>query len=327
MRLFSLILLALLFSSPAPAQTIAPQPVHWSVAPSFARDAEARRNISGAACAPTQPPLRSCLAVNDQKKYAQFFSVAGEKIVPGALIRLLGDNADSDPDTEGVAFHRGYFYVTGSHGVARKSAKEKTAPFTVFRFKVDEQSGKPAFEVSDKQISAQVQKSTALRAAIRAADPVGIYAERPLGQNGVNIEGLALEGDRIYFGFRGPSLDGRAFIISTAIDGLFGLKPLDPKTHALAVGANTGIRDLARADDGFLVLTGAVNDQSVTPAVYRWSPSSGSLKRLGDLAETPQGAKAETLLLLEQTPQHYRVLVMFDGPDNGAPMEYRLPRE
>ena len=324
-RLIAPTILALCLVPPAAgAQGIAPEGVHWSVAPAFARDADARRNISGAACAPTTPAFRSCLAVNDQKKYAQFFSIAENKIVPGALIRLLGDNADSDPDTEGVAFHRGYFYAVGSHGVARKSAKEKTAPFTVFRFKVDAQSGKPAF---DLLLASAVEKSTRLRAALRASESIGPHAEKPLGENGVNIEGLALDGDRIFFGLRGPVLEGRAFILSTAIEGLFGLKPLDARTHALSLGEDTGIRDLARADDGLLVLAGALNEQRITPSVFRWNPASGALKKLGDLAGTPPGAKAETLLLLEQTPQHYRVLVMYDGPDNGQPMEYRLPRE
>ncbi len=184
------------------------------------------------------------------------------------MIRLLGDNADSDPDTESAAYYDSYFYVAGSHGVARLSAKDKNAPFTVFRFKVDAQTGKPAFEVTDRQVASQIEKSTALRAAIRNAEFIGPYAEQPLGANGVNIEGIALEGDRIYFGFRGPSLEGRAFILSIAIDGMFGIKPLDPKVHALALGPTTGIRDLARVDGGFLVLTGPVNEQEITPAVY-----------------------------------------------------------
>ncbi len=317
----------LCLASDAFAQAIAPQPQHWSVAPAFAQGAEARENISGAACAATQPPLRSCFAVNDQKKYAQFFSIAGNTIVPGAVVRLLGDNADSDPDTEGAAFDRGYFYAVGSHGVARKSAKEKNAPFTVFRFKVDAQSGKPAFEVSERQASPRIERSTALRAAIRKAEGIGPFAEKPLGENGANIEGLAVDGERIYFGFRGPVVDGRAFILSTSVDGLFGAAPLDAKTHALSFGPNTGIRDLARVDDGILVLTGPVNNQNVTPAVYRWAPSSGALKKLGDLAGTPSGAKAETLLVLEQQPQRYRVLVMYDGRSNGQPTEHWLPRE
>lgn len=319
--------LAFCIAPPALAQAIAPQPQHWSVAPEFARDASARKNISAAACVPTTPPFRSCLAINDQKRYAQFFSISGNTIVPGAVLTVLGGDADGDPDAEAAAYHRGYFYFAGSHGRARKSGKLKNTPFTVFRFKVDPQNGKPAFEVSDRHVPPQIEKSTALRAALRNAEFVGPFAEKLLEENGANIEGMALDGDRIYFGLRGPVLEGRAFVVSTAIDGMFGIKPLEAKTHALALGAQAGIRDMAASEDGILVLSGPVNEQSVTPAVWRWKPSSGELKKLGDLAETPPGAKAETLLLLGQTPEQYRVLVMHDGPDNGAPMEYRLPRE
>jgi hypothetical protein len=325
-RLASLIAAMLLFPASVPAQTIAPQPVHWSVSPAFAKDAEARQNLSGAACAPTQPPFQSCLVVNDQKKYAQFFSIAGNTIVPGAVIRLLGDNADSDPDAEGVAYHEGYFYVVGSHGVGRVNAKLNSS-FLIFRFKVNAQTGKPAFEVSDSQVASAIQKSGALRPALRAVETIGPYAEKPLNANGVNIEGVALDGGRIYLGFRGPSLEGRAFIVSAATDGLFGIAPLEAKVHALALGPSVGIRDLAKVDGGILVLAGAVNDQEIVPAVFLWNAASGALKKLGELGGTPPGAKAETLLVLEQQPQRIRVLVLHDGPANGEPMEYWLPRE
>jgi hypothetical protein len=308
------------------AQTLAPQTAHWSVSPNFGKNAEARKNLSGAACAPTRPPFRSCLAINDQKRYAQFFSIAGNNIVPGALILLLNENSLTDPDTESVAFHDGYFYAAGSHGVGRMDGKDNSS-FVVFRFKVNTQTGMPGFEVTDREVALQIEKSTALRAAIRAAEYIGPYAEKALNANGVNIEGMALEGNRIYFGFRGPVLEGRAFILSAAIDGLFGVKPLDPKVHVLALGDSTGIRDLARVDGGLLVLAGAVNDQDITPAVFLWNAATGALKKLGELGGTPPGAKAETLLVLEQQPQRYRVLVMYDGPANGEPMEYWLPRE
>jgi hypothetical protein len=314
------------FGSACSAQTAASQSTHWSVAPAFAKDAEARANISGAACAPTQPPFQSCLAVNDQKKYAQFFSIAGNTIVPGAVIRLLGDNAATDPDAEGAAYHNGYFYVIGSHGVGRNNAKENSS-FAVFRFKVNAQTGKPAFEVTDSRVVSAIEKSGALRAAIRKAETVGPYAEKPLDANGVNIEGIAVDGGRLYFGFRGPSLEGRAFILSAAIEGLFSIKNLDAKVHTLALGPSTGIRDLARVDGGLLVLSGPVNDQEMAPAVFLWNAASGALKKLGDLSGTPPGAKAETILVLEQQPQRYRVLVMYDGPANGQPTEYWLPRE
>ena len=321
-----LVLAALLLPAPASAQTIAPQQVQWSVNPPFSKDSEARRNISGAACAPTQPLFASCLAVNDQKRYAQFFSIAGTTIVPGAVISLLGDQADTDPDAEAVAFHDGFFFVTGSHGVTRVHAKENSS-FLVFRFKVNAQTGKPDFLVTDREVNPAIQKSGALRTTIRVAEHVGPFAEKALNANGVNIEGLALDGDRIYFGFRGPSVDGRAFILSAKTDGLYiALTPLEPKTHVLALGGNVGIRDLARVDNGLLVLSGAVNDQDIAPAVFLWEPASGALKKLGALGGTPPGAKAETLLVLEQQPQRYRVLVLHDGPANGAPLEYWLPK-
>jgi hypothetical protein len=316
----------LVLGSASSAQTVSPVSVHWSVAPAFAKDAEARQNISGAACAPTQPAFRSCLAVNDQKKYAQFFSIADNKIVPGAVIRLLGDTADSDPDAEGAAYHNGYFYVIGSHGVGRVNAKENSS-FVVFRFKVNAQTGKPAFEVTDSRVVSAIEKSGVLRAALHKAETIGAFAEKPLNANGVNIEGVALEGDRLYAGFRGPSVEGRAFILSAAIDGLFGRKELDVKVHMLALGSSMGIRDLAQVNGGLLVLSGPVNDQEIAPAVFLWNAASGALKKLAELSGTPPGAKAETLLVLEQQPQRYRVLVMYDGPANGQPTEYSLSRE
>jgi hypothetical protein len=90
---------------------------------------------------------------------------------------------------------------------------------------------------------------------------------------------------------------------------------------------NTGIRDLARVDGGLLVLSGSVNDQDIAPAVFHWNAASDALKKLGDLGGTPPGAKAETILVLEQQPQRIRVLVLHDGPANGQPLEYWLPRE
>ena len=75
----------------------------WTVDPEFAKGMGARMNISGGACAPTEPLFQSCLAVNDDKKYAQFFRIDGTTIVPGQVIRLLGEDADHDPDTEAAA--------------------------------------------------------------------------------------------------------------------------------------------------------------------------------------------------------------------------------
>ena len=81
---------------------------------------------------------------------------------------------------------------------------------------------------------------------------------------------------------------------------------------------------------GLLVLSGPVNDQSVAPAVFHWSEKTMALKKLGELqltASVKKGAKAEILLVLRDKPNEpWRVLIMFDGPANGQPTEYEVPR-
>ena len=321
MKLRLAIAVATLFlASAAFAQTIAPQPAQWTVAPSFGKSADARENISGAACTATEPPFRSCLAINDQKKYAQLFSISGKTIMPGPTVRLLDDSADGDPDAEGAAYDQGFFYAVGSHGLSRKKAKLTVASFLVFRFPALSQTGKAG------EIAAAVQTSSKLRDAIRAAEFIGPFAEKPLNANGANIEGIAVNAGTLYVGFRAPSLEGRAFVLSAAVDGVFGSGNLAAKVHPLALGPGRGIRDLARVDGGILVLAGPAVGENVPASVFLWNPSSRALKKLADLSGIPAGAKAETLLVLGQTPQHYDVLVMFDGISDGGPVEYLVPR-
>src|ERR1041384_4572661 len=80
----------------------------WSVQGDFEKGEEARTNLSGAACTTRTPPFRACLIVNDQKNYAQFFSIEKTTLVPGAVVRLR-EGGDGDPDLEGAAYDRGFF--------------------------------------------------------------------------------------------------------------------------------------------------------------------------------------------------------------------------
>src|SRR3954466_11638266 len=91
----------------------------WSVRGDFAKDDEARTNLSGAACTTKSAPFRSCLIVNDQKNYAQFFSIDGTRLSPGAVVRLR-EGGGGDPDLEGAAYARGFFYAHWSPGGGRR---------------------------------------------------------------------------------------------------------------------------------------------------------------------------------------------------------------
>jgi Protein of unknown function (DUF3616) len=299
----------------------------WTVDPEFAKGRGARMNISGAACAPTEPVFQFCLAVNDDKKYAQFFRIDGTRIVPDQLIRLLGENADHDPDTEAAAYDDGYFYVLGSHGRSRPGTMYESVQF-VFRFPATSQFRSSPFALTDDSVNPAIERSPKLREMIRAAPYVGPFFQKPLADGGVNIEGVAVKDGRMFLGFRAPSIDGSGFIMDVAVDSVFGEAAADAKVHALQLGADTGIRDLGRVSGGLLVLAGSTRDEPIPTSLFFWEGTTDTVKKLSglDLSDVPPGAKAETVLVLDEQPNHYRVLIMFDGIANGGPREFSIPR-
>ncbi|MBR0825981.1 DUF3616 domain-containing protein [Bradyrhizobium manausense] len=319
----ALAIIALATASPASADMLEPQSPAWQLSEPFKKSTDARTNLSGAACATP----KSCLIVNDEKKYAQFFKIEGTTIDPGKVIRLLGDQASGDPDAEGAAYDDGYFYVIGSHGRKRHDPNDSNpTSYHVFRIPVDKTTGKPAFPISDDEVIGVEASVTRLRGAIKDALPAAY--DKPLGDNGANIEGIAVADGQMYLGFRGPSDDGKAYILAVDAKAVFAEStPLNAELKTLPLGTTVGIRDIAAVSGGLLLLTGPVNEQQITPAIVFYDPKTGTLGTSHPLKVADTTAKAETLLVLSDAAgQPWRVLVMFDGPENGAPAEYRVPR-
>jgi hypothetical protein len=312
---------------------IAPEAIQWKPASIFEKDAsgdelkdQQRMNLSGAACVPTTPKFTSCLIANDEKKYAQVFSIDGHTLTPRKLIRL--SNADKDPDSEGVAYDEGFFYVTGSHGRSRKKDNDNDSSYAVFRFPVDPTTGIPKFEPSEKEVIG-VEPSPRLREEIREGDHIKAFFNKPLADGGVNIEGIAVKSGRMHLGLRGPSQNGNAFVLSVDAKAVFTKDAaLKRKVTPLALGQNTGIRDLAALNDGILILAGPTREEIVPYAVWFWDGVADTAKPLGtlDLSGVDKSAKAEILLPLEQDSSNVRVLVMFDGLENGGAMSFKIPR-
>ncbi len=313
---------------PADARDLLQPESKWTVSDDFAKTRKARTNLSGAACAPTSPPFASCVIVNDDKNYAQTFTIEGTTLRPARVVRLMPESADGDPDAEAAAYDDGYFYITGSHGLPRHHPEAGNPPsYTLFRYPVDRQALQPEF-VSEEDVKG-LETTTRLRGVLKTLPPTADKYDKPLGQGGINIEGLAVRNGRIYFGLRGPSLDRHAFVISVDRDAIFtDNEPLHAKSHDLKLGKHTGIRDLAKVRNGLLVLSGPVNDQAIQPAIHLWG-DDGQLQKLAalDISDAGKGAKAETLLVLQDDDHApLRVLIMFDGPENGHPLEYVLKR-
>ncbi|QDW39630.1 DUF3616 domain-containing protein [Bradyrhizobium sp. KBS0727] len=309
-------------TSIAQTRVIEPVPVKWKLSDDFEKSRDARTNISGAACF----TFKTCVAVNDEKKYAQFFAINGTEIRPGKVIRLIDDQASGNPDAEGAAYDNGFFYITGSHGRGRHHPeKNDDLSYLVFRFAIDTTTGAPPFHISEDKVVG-VESSSRLREVIK--DELPKFYDKPLDDNGANVEGIAVKDGRMYLGFRGPSVDGDAFLISVDAEAVFTAhKALDARLIPLKLGTDTGVRDLAAVSNGLLILSGPVNDQTVTPAVRLLNPATEKLGQPTELAVADKTAKAETLLILkDEAGQPWRALVMFDGPENGAPTEYLIPR-
>ncbi|MBR0718237.1 DUF3616 domain-containing protein [Bradyrhizobium liaoningense] len=316
-------IVALASASPVSADMLEPQSPAWQLTEPFKKSTDARTNLSGAACAmPT-----SCLIVNDEKKYAQFFAIEGTTINPGKVIKLLSDQASGDPDAEGAAYDDGYFYVMGSHGRKRHHPEDSNpTSYHVFRIPVDKATGKPPFPISDDEVIGVEASVMRLREAIK--DKLPAAYDKPLGENGANIEGIAVKDGLMYLGFRGPSDNGNAYILVVDALAVFSEHaPLNAELKTVPLGTTVGIRDIAAVSGGLLLLTGPVNEQPITPSVVFYDPKSGTLGTSHPLKAADTTAKAETLLVLgDAAGQPWRVLVMFDGPENGAPAEYRVPR-
>ena len=292
-----LIIIFALFSIPTLVSQAAEA---WRVEPDF-RGKKARNDISGAACGPSR-----CIVINDETHFAQEFTLNNHRLTPGDRIKLA--DKGEEIDAEAIAYGDGQFYITGSHGLSRKKGKDRPATFQVFRLDGDE-----------------ITASKRLREAIENAPHLGKYAGKRLDKNGANIEGLAVKEDRLFFGFRGPSVAGEAFILETSAVALFSDDVLDPKIHVLSLGQRIGIRDLASVEDGILILTGPVNTLPRDYTVALWKSGSTIPKTLAEIPTKGKG-KPEGILILNESDSAYNVLIFMDSSRNGTPFELAIDK-
>jgi hypothetical protein len=134
---------------------------------------------------------------------------------------------------------------------------------------------------------------------------------------------------------RGPVLEADAIVLSVAEPAAFDGQAAEPTLHRLALGKDRsnhtrGVRDLVRYRDDFLVLAGPVNDppedvpiKDGDYAIYLWN-GKGKTDRLFDLKAFGDKKKPEALLPLDGDAEQVRLLLMFDGPDEGAPTSFSI---
>jgi hypothetical protein len=214
--------------------------------------------------------------------------------------------------------------------VSKKEAKNKAkadASRHVFRIRFD------IHAVSDDGSltgAVEIIPSTELPKFIQAEPALAQTFNTALADNGLTIEGVAVRDGVLYAGMRGPVRDnGDAVLLSVPVAALFSGVIGEQRLHFLHLGKDTrrnarGVRDLVAFGNGFLVLAGPVQDPpngEVKDSDYAifWWDGTNNHKQLKDLQAYGKEIKPEALVPLELKDKKLRVLLFFDGPEEGTP--------
>ena len=292
-------------------------------------------DVSGIACTKQKGFPRTCLIIDDNLQDAQFVEVKDGKLVVGDSVNLIKNKFGDERlelDGEGVAFSQGFFYVIGSHGHPRDS-DEKLDPVKnrdEINARIAANSQIVRIRVRDGA-DAKPEPTSTLRKIITGETTLKGFADRRLEENGVTIEGIAIKDDKTLFaGFRGPVLKGdegksRAVVLSVPLDALFDGGDAQHRVFRLPLGPARGVRDLVTYEDGILILAGPGACQCGTYAIYSWDGASENVTLLSELEQFDPARKPEGLLPLDRNGKKLRVLILFDGDEEGKPTPVEIP--
>jgi hypothetical protein len=291
-------------------------------------------DVSGIACTKQKDFPRTCLIIDDNLQDAQFVELKDGKLVAGDSINLINNKFKDDRlelDGEGVALSKGFFYVIGSHGHPRDS-DEKLDPVKdrdEIKARIAANSQIVRFRAKDGK-DAKPEPTSNLKKIIADEPALKGFVDRRLEENGVTIEGIAIKDDGTLFaGFRGPVLKGdegksRAVVLSAPLDALFDGGGAQHRVFRLPLGPGRGVRDLAAFEDGILTLAGPAASDCGTYAIYSWDGASENVELLSELEQFDPERKPEGLLPLDRNGKKLRVLILFDGDEEGAPTPAKI---
>ena len=281
------------------------------------------------------------------------------------LIQLpaAGTDADQEIDIEGLDHKNSYLWLVGSHSMKRKKVEKGGSDSTekkirkLAKTEIDgnrfllariplNASGELVPEMSDADNPQRVlkaaqltgdTKSNELTDAIKSPAAGDLhfagFLSVPGKDNGFDIEGLAVEGDRIFMGLRGPVLRGWAGILEVSVSDEeptrlklreIGLGGRRYKKHFLEL-KGLGVRDLCVVGSDMLILAGPTMNLDGPVVVFRWpnafqDPGEQLIfaDQLPPLFTVPHGTgtdHAEGMALISDGDSQ-RLLIVYDSPSD-----------
>jgi hypothetical protein len=263
---------------------------------------------------------------------------------------------EKEIDIEGLDVDGGYLWLIGSHSAKRKKIeKGKPIAKNLERLGTVEMDGN-RFTLARVPLNASAEpvakhgtlaaarldgdaNGNALMAALKDDDHFGRFVPRkssdgvkgiPSKDNGLDVEGLAVSGNRVFLGLRGPVLRGWAAVIELRVnatsDGVLSLEPIGANgetyvKHFLQLDG-LGVRELSIQDRDLLILAGPSMDLDGPVFIYRWKKALDSTAdsltpndELVKVVTVPFKDKkdhAEGLSIVTRSP--LSVLVTYDSP-------------
>ncbi len=252
---------------------------------------------------------------------------------------------DEEADLEGLASGDGWLWAVGSHSLKRKRVKPEHSAnksrrrlatvvreenrYILVRLPLEEGHDglpRPVRRAADGRTAAVLGgRGDALTDLLEDDPHLAPFLSIPSKDNGVDIEGLALHGDRLYVGFRGPVLRGWAALVEiwpeTDPDDetrlrLRSLNGTRYHAHFLDL-RGLGVRDLCPDGDDLLVLAGPSMALSGPVRLFRWKDAVKSdapefvddLVHVGDLPHGDGEDHAEGIAIVNG-----RLLTVYDSP-------------
>ena len=327
----------------ASAGSLAPVGGPWQVEGGLPFKKKTRRSVSGIACALQPAPQRCLLALDEGAATRTILLGDGSYAVDEKPLDLPLDGAELD--AEAAAADNGYYYLAGSHARKRETCDFNPASHHLLRIGYDSASGEVLTD-GDGEIS-NIADATGLDAILASVPGIKEHLQDCLkdGQ-GMDIEGMAVMGPKLYLGFRGPANAGYAPILALKKDALFASQSTSPELTNLEIGEGRGIRDLAAVKEGILILAGPGDAEAsagtspptwtfslwdgshdeggkATPQVLTELDLSGVALRDGEGCDDKE-IKPEGMAVLSDEPHHFKILVLSDGMCDGGPLVFSV---
>ena len=212
-------------------------------------------------------------------------------------------NAFNEADIEGLACDGKYLWLTGSHSLRRKKPKDEDSTkrahkrlaavsadgnrYLLARIPIVEHGSEYTL-VKKTELKGKRRTAARLRGdehgnelteLLKQDEHLGPFLTIPGKDNGFDIEGLAVAGNHLLLGLRGPVLRGWAMLLEIALvedkqPTQLRLKAVSAdgqlyRKHFLDLGG-LGIRDLCVQGKDLLILAGPTMDLDGPVTVFRW---------------------------------------------------------